>query len=115
MYPGTMIGKNINPIFNGGNQITEAKITAETARIQWTELAKFYAAGQLLTVSGELDLIEVAFALATDQKAQFADWLAGGLVHRVTDDEAIYWHEQQRELWAVVISPWILVQDKQPQ
>lgn len=105
----------MNENFDVEPQVLKAKITAETARIQWAELAKFYAAGQLLTVSSELDLIEVAFALATDQTAQFADWLASSLVHRVTDDEALYWHEQQRELWAVVISPWILVQDKQTQ
>jgi len=105
----------MNENFEVEPEVLKAKITAETARIQWTELAKFYAAGQLLRVSAELDLIDVAFALATDQKALFADWLAGGLVHRVSDDEAMYWHEQQRELWAVVISPWILVQDKQPQ
>ena len=92
--------------------VLKAKIISETARINWLELQKFYAAGSVITVAAQLDLVDVAFAFSCDNKAQVADWLASGVVGRTTEQQAQQWFTQQTELWAVVISPWILVQDK---
>jgi hypothetical protein len=95
--------------------VLKAKIVSETARISWSELQKFYAAGSVVEVSAELDLVDVAFAFSQDDKAAVQHWLQAGLVDRVADTRAQLWVEQQAELWAVVISPWILVQDKAAQ
>ena len=95
--------------------VLKAKIISETARINWLELQKFYAAGSVIQVSAELDLVDVAFAFSQDDKTAVQNWLQAGLVDRVNDTQAQLWVEQQAELWAVVISPWILVQDKAPQ
>ena len=93
-------------------ELIKAKIVSETARINWLELQKFYAAGSVVQVSAELDLVDVAFAFSQDDKTAVQSWLQAGLVDRVGDTQAQLWVEQQAELWAVVISPWILVQDK---
>lgn len=93
-------------------ELIKAKIISETARINWLELQKFYAAGTVISVAPSLDLIDVAFALSRDDKAQVADWLAAGTVARTTEQQAAQWYQQKTELWAVVISPWVLVQDK---
>ena len=93
-------------------ELIKAKIVSETARINWLELQKFYAAGSVISVAAQLDLVDVAFAFSCDNKVQVADWLASGAVGRTTELQARQWFEQQTELWAVVISPWILVQDK---
>jgi hypothetical protein len=95
--------------------VLKAKIISETARINWLELQKFYAAGSLIQVSAELDLVDVAFAFSQDDKTSVQHWLQSGQVDRVSDTQAVLWLEQQAELWAVVISPWILVQDKAAQ
>ena len=92
--------------------LIKAKIVSETARINWLELQKFYAAGSVITVEPQLDLVEVAFAFSLDNKAAVADWLASGAVNRTSEQQAALWYQQQAELWAVVISPWVLVQDK---
>ena len=92
--------------------VLKAKIISETARINWLELQKFYAAGSVVQVSAELDLVEVAFSFSQDDKTAVQNWLQAGLVDRVSDTQAQLWVEQKAELWAVVISPWILVQDK---
>lgn len=93
-------------------ELIKAKIISETARINWLELQKFYAAGSVISVAPELDLVEVAFAFSRDDKAQVAGWLASGSVGRTSEQQAQQWYQQKAELWAVVISPWILVQDK---
>lgn len=93
-------------------ELIKAKIVSETARINWLELQKFYAAGAVITVASELDLVEVAFAFSLDDKATVADLLANGTVGRTSEQQAQQWFDNQTELWAVVISPWVLVQDK---
>ncbi|MCT6701111.1 DUF2288 domain-containing protein [Rheinheimera sp. 4Y26] len=91
-------------------EVLKTKITAETARISWLELQKFYASGAVLQVSAQLDLVDVAYAFAVDDKTQVASWLAQHQIARVEPAEAQQWYEQKAELWAVVISPWVLVQ-----
>lgn len=93
-------------------ELIKAKIISETARINWRELQKFYAAGSVITVAPNLDLVEVAFAFNRDDKNAVANWLASGLVARTSEQHANMWYQQQTELWAAVVSPWILVQDK---
>ena len=107
--------KSMHENFDVEPDVLKAKIISETARINWLELQKFYAAGSVIQVSAELDLVDVAFAFSQDDKTAVQNWLQSGLVDRVGDTQAQLWVEQQAELWAVVISPWILVQDKATQ
>lgn len=93
-------------------EIVKAKIITETARIRWQELQKFYAAGYVVAVGSELDLIEVAFAFSQDQSARVQSWLEQKSIARVSEKQAQQWFDGSQELWAVVISPWVLVQDK---
>ncbi|MBZ9613399.1 DUF2288 domain-containing protein [Rheinheimera maricola] len=93
-------------------ELIKAKIISETAQISWLELQKFYAAGSVITVEPTLDLVEVAFAFSCDEKARVADWLASGSVGRTTEQQAQQWFDNQTAVWAVVISPWVLVQHK---
>lgn len=93
-------------------ELIKAKIVSETARINWLELQKFYAAGAVISVAPQLDLVEVAFAFSLDNKATVADWLAAGTVERTSEQQAQLWFNNKTELWAVVISPWVLVQHK---
>jgi len=102
----------MNENFDVDPQVLKAKITAETARIHWLDLQKFYAAGSVVQVAANLDLIEVAYAFSQDLSAQVQHWLSQGSVCKVTDLQAEQWFSQKAELWAVVVSPWVLVQDK---
>ena len=102
----------MNENFDVEPEVLKAKITAETAQINWLELQKFYAAGDVLQVSADLDLVEVAYAFAIDAKAQVVVWLTQHQLGRVEPAQAQVWYQQQQTLWAVVISPWVLVQDK---
>lgn len=85
---------------------------AQTARIPFAELQRYFAAGKLIRVQDTLDLISVAVALANDETAVFAQWLAGGQVATVSDEEATLWLGQEQLLWAVVVDPWVLVQER---
>lgn len=88
-----------------------AKLLGETATLTWQELQPFFARGNVLCVADSLDLIAVAEALAEDIKDRVSHWLASGELRRmaVSDAQAF---EQQPRLWAVVVAPWVLVQQR---
>ncbi len=91
-------------------ELYRAKLNNETARIAWKELQRFFASGAALAVSTELDLVEVAFQISEDNQAQVVQWVNAGLLNKVTDAQALEWYDADAEVWAVVVSPYVLVQ-----
>ena len=87
-----------------------AKINLETSRIAWKDLQRFFAAGSAIYVAPGLDLVEVATHIAEDDKAQVEQWMNQGLLGQVSDAQARAWFENDAELWAAVVKPWVLVQ-----
>ncbi len=85
---------------------------AQTARIRWRELQTFFAHGSVVKVDGGQDLVEVAVQLGLDNHPRFEAWIADGRVAPVSDRQALAWYEADRELWAVVAHPWVLVQQR---
>ncbi len=96
-------------------EIYRAKVNLETSRIAWKELQRFFASGAAIYVSPDLDLVEVAFQISEDNKAQVARWMEAGQVARVTDAQAQSWYDADAEMWAVVVSPYVLVQPQRLQ
>jgi len=82
----------------------------ETARIAWKDLLRFFAAGTVIAVSDELDLVEVAIQISNNNKALIEQWMLDQRVGKVSDTQAKDWLETDATLWAVVVRPWILVQ-----
>lgn len=91
-------------------EILRAKVNLETSRIAWKELQKYFASGAVVSVSSKLDLVEAAYQMSVDNKEKVAQWLADGLMSKATDEQAAAWYAADAEMWAVVISPWVLVQ-----
>ena len=86
------------------------ELNAETAKIPWQELERFFANGTTVYVSPDLDLIDVAIEICRDNKTQMELWMADGSVGQVSDDQAIEWLEANATLWSLVVKPWVLVQ-----
>ncbi len=86
------------------------ELNEQTAQMHWSELERFFASGSVISVAGELDLIDVGARIAADDKESVLGWMQGGLLWKVTDDEAGSWHAADTLLWTVVVKPWILVQ-----
>jgi len=84
----------------------------ETSRIAWKELQRFFASGSAVHVAAELDLVDVACQFGCDNKNQVALWMQRQQIALVSDRQAIDWLESDAEVWAVVVKPWILVQDR---
>lgn len=88
-----------------------ADFHAQTARIAFAELQRYFAGGHLVLVKPGQDLVGVAVALAEDDRQRFEAWIGAGDVTAVSDEQARRWLDEGAELWAVVAQPWILVQE----
>ncbi|NYE60393.1 hypothetical protein FHW58_001545 [Duganella sp. 1224] len=88
------------------------KVNRETARLPWTELLKHFAQGNVVWVANSLDLVDVAVRISHDDKANISQWMSSGLIAKVSDQQAQGWLEANAELWACVVSPFILVQEQ---
>ncbi|MDX9687250.1 DUF2288 domain-containing protein [Halopseudomonas formosensis] len=92
---------------------TYAAIVGATARIDWKYLEPHFARGELLEVDASLDLVEVAQALIDDNSAAVKGWMQQNLLTSLADARAADWHQRDPDtLWAVVIRPWVLVQER---
>jgi len=87
------------------------KVNLETSQIAWKQLQRFFANGSAVFVAPELDLVEVAYQFSIDNKIQVEQWLQNQQIALVSDQQALNWFEKDAEVWAVVVKPWILVQE----
>ena len=91
-------------------QEEKAKIVAQTAKIRWQELEKFYAQGKCILVSDTLNLVDVGYAISMDDATHVIEWMESGLLKKDFNDIAQHWHNHDNEVWSVVVNPWVLVQ-----
>ncbi|MEQ9545494.1 MAG: DUF2288 domain-containing protein [Marinobacter sp.] len=88
------------------------KLNLETSLINWHDLQTYYARGHVVRVGPDLDLLDVAAELAADNKESFERWMKEDRIGDVPPDMAQAWYDRNAELWAVVVAPWVLVQDR---
>ncbi|MFJ2994414.1 DUF2288 domain-containing protein [Pandoraea sp. NPDC087047] len=88
------------------------RLLGETAKIDWKDLESFFARGVLLFVTPGVDLVSVAEAVANDDKVTVTQWLTSGMVQRMQAEQAADFSARTPELWAVVVAPWVLVQER---
>lgn len=88
-----------------------ARINSETGRLSWPELQRHFARGVVIRVARELDLVQVALNFTRDEHETVSGLLAEGHVARANDDDARDWEARDPLFWAVVVAPWVLVQE----
>ncbi|MFT5259875.1 MAG: hypothetical protein ACI9J2_001108 [Saprospiraceae bacterium] len=94
------------------SELKRAKINLETAQVSWREIERFFAQGSLISVDSSLDLVEVAHAVSDDDVEKIGEYQNKGWVHAVTTEQAKAWQLADAALWAVVVRPLVLVQNK---
>lgn len=87
------------------------KLNLETGRLHWPELQRYFARGVVVVVNPELDLVETAACFVEDDKAKIETWINQGQITRAHDEHARRWAERESDFWAIVVTPWVLVQE----
>jgi hypothetical protein len=92
----------------------EQKLNLETAKIGWQELQRFFAQGLIVVVDSELDLLDIAGKFVTNDSDSVESLLSDGRVYRAETEDAKKWNTVNGDFWAVVVAPWVLVQEINP-
>ena len=90
---------------------TQHLLNAQTGKISWKELARHFARGAVVCVGAGQDQVLIAECLVRDQADEIARLYDKGALHRATDEDASGWEQRNSEFWAVVVAPWVLVQE----
>ena len=88
-----------------------AKLISETGKLEWHELERHFARGAVVAVNPGIDLIEVALCMANDDREAMERWFDAGTVRRAETTDAEAWVKAQPLFWAVVIAPWVVIQE----
>ena len=86
------------------------KLNRETAKISWRELQRFFAAGRAVYVSEDSDLIAMAKLFAADDASAIKAKMDTSDIGLIDDETAADWYNNDVTVWALVVSPWVLVQ-----
>ena len=101
----------IEELLKQERELERAKIIGETAKIPWLELQRYFAAGKVIWIGAELDLVDVACALREDDLQRVGAWTEAQQLAPVSNEQARAWVEGDALLWSVVVKPWVLVQE----
>ena len=94
--------------------VVRQKLNQDTAKIKWGALNEHQQIECVIAVSADLDLIDVACEFTFDNHDQVKAWMEQEQIMKVSDEQAQQWKTEDRELWAVVVAPWVLVQEQKP-
>jgi len=88
-----------------------ADLHLETAKIPWLELQRFFASGKLLLLQSSEDMLDVASSLVANDVKRLQQLIDEGSIVHPDDEQAKLWLKNDATLWAVVLNPWVLVQE----
>ncbi len=91
--------------------IDRKELEEERGHLSWPELERHFARGVVVVVDPSLDLLEVAEAMARDDREIFSGWMSEGLVQQAQDSHALRWQGATQTLEAIVVAPWVLVSE----
>jgi hypothetical protein len=89
---------------------TIQKLHSETAKISWHDLQPHFARGSLMVLDPALDLVQIAFDFAQDQTDRLKSLIHSKQIGPPDDNQAKCWYLSNAEFWAVVVSPFVLIQ-----
>lgn len=88
-----------------------AKLRGEIMPATWQELIYQFARGGLLLARGDVDLLEVAEAVARDDRAEVERLVREGRLWRARSEDAQRFEQAKSQRFQfVILQPWVLAQ-----
>ncbi|MCD6186912.1 MAG: DUF2288 domain-containing protein [Desulfuromusa sp.] len=84
----------------------------DLAEVNWRELKIHLQRDSIIIVAAELDLIEVAVAVADDDKTRVEIWIAENQLAKPTAEHLERWQQESgNRFQMLIVQPFILVQE----
>jgi hypothetical protein len=91
---------------------TQDLLNAQTGKIEWRDLIRHFARGVVVCVQQGQDLVGIADFLVKNQSDEISSFYEKGILHLAADEDAMRWEKNKTQFWAVVVAPWVVVQEK---
>ena len=91
-------------------QALEDKLKSEVDIADWKALNAHYQRDALITVSNDLDIVEVGLLIAEDNTEKVEAWLNEGKIGKPTEKDVENWKENSTEFTSLILSPYVLIQ-----
>ena len=90
---------------------TVERFKQDLAEVSWKDLRIHLQRDAIIIVAEKLDLVEVATAVAADDKVKVAGWIGDQLLVKPTAEQLDSWESELEKPFRVLIAqPYILVQ-----
>jgi hypothetical protein len=91
------------------------RLAAHLGEVFWSDLRAHSARDALILVGGDLDLLDVGVAIATDDAARVAAWIAAGLVSKPSAGDLAAMAAEEHDVFvSLIVQPFVLVKPKRP-
>ncbi len=88
------------------------KLSKDIAHISWQELLPHAKRDAVIVVKPELDLSEVAVAIAQDNTSAVQNWIANQSVAKPTSKQLSEWNDNpQKQFTTLIVQPFVVVQE----
>lgn len=94
-------------------QVTKEELALQLDQARWEWLRPHHERGALILVDGMLDLAAVGERIAADDTACVQSWLASRMISRPSVEQLAGWdHEPARQFSMLIVSPFVLIQER---
>lgn len=88
-----------------------AHLANEIHRVDWKPLAPHARRGGLILVDAQLDLVDVALAVALDDSASVREWMERRQLAKPAEAQIDSWQDDTEERFTIlIVQPYVLVQ-----
>lgn len=90
----------------------QEKLSQDVANIPWKDLQPHAKRDAIIVINEELDLTEVAVAIAEDNTSSVQNWITNKSISKPTAQQLTDWNSNlQKEFTALIVQPFVVVQE----
>lgn len=87
-------------------------LNKDVANISWTDILPHAKRDAVIVVKPELDLLEVAEAIARDNTSSVQEWIAARSIAKPTAEQLTKWNDNpQKQFTASIVQPFVVVKE----
>jgi hypothetical protein len=88
------------------------KLKQDVADISWQDLQPHAKRDAIIVIKDELDLTEVAVAIAEDDTALVQGWIGDRSVSKPTSEQLTQWNQTpEKQFIALIVQPFVVVKE----
>ena len=88
------------------------KLAQDVADISWKDLQPHAKRDAIIIVKPELDLTEVALAIAEDNTAKVQGWIGSQAITKPTAQQLTDWNQTlDKQFMALIVQPFVIIQE----